>query len=66
MLYLKKKIFIDILLIRHALLTRYSQGILHESYSSTEVVLFGEILKLIVSAVLVIRENASDATNYSN
>lgn len=34
----------------HALLTRYSQGILHERYSSTEVVLVGELIKITFSA----------------
>lgn len=38
----------------HALLTRYSQGVLREQYSSTEVVLVGEIIKLIFSAYFVI------------
>eukprot|EP01041_Mallomonas_annulata_P007860 gene7860-16084_t len=47
----------------HALLTRYSQGVLHEKYSSTEVVLVGEIIKIIVSAYLILAENEdSDAT----
>ena len=38
----------------HALLARYSQGILKEEYSTTEVVLVGEILKLFVSGYLAI------------
>lgn len=38
----------------HALLTRYSQGILKEKYSSTEVVLMGELMKLIISGYLSI------------
>lgn len=42
----------------HALLTRYSQGILRESYSSTEVVLVGEFMKLIVSGYLALTDTA--------
>ena len=42
----------------HALLTRYSQGILKESYSSTEVVLVGEIIKLLVSGYLSVTDSA--------
>lgn len=38
----------------HALLTRYSQGILHEQYSSTEVVLVGELIKITFSAYCVL------------
>lgn len=34
----------------HALMSRYSQGILKEVYSTSEVVLMGEILKLLFSA----------------
>eukprot|EP00607_Mallomonas_marina_P003649 CAMPEP_0182424104 /NCGR_PEP_ID=MMETSP1167-20130531/10255_1 /TAXON_ID=2988 /ORGANISM="Mallomonas Sp, Strain CCMP3275" /LENGTH=343 /DNA_ID=CAMNT_0024603653 /DNA_START=150 /DNA_END=1181 /DNA_ORIENTATION=+ len=46
----------------HALLTRYSQGILHESYSSTEVVLVSELIKILFSAYMAIKENEeSDA-----
>ena len=33
----------------HVLLTRYSKGILQENYSGTEVVLVGELMKMIVS-----------------
>ncbi len=36
----------------HALLARYSQGILKEKYSSTEVVLMGEVMKLFISGYL--------------
>jgi Nucleotide-sugar transporter len=36
----------------HALLARYSQGILKEEYSSSEVVLVGEFIKLAVSGYL--------------
>lgn len=42
----------------HALLTRYSQGVLKESYSSTEVVLVGEFIKIIFSAYCVLTEKA--------
>lgn len=46
----------------HALLTRYSQGILKESYSSTEVVLVAELLKMIVSGYLAMTDKSdSDA-----
>ncbi len=46
----------------HALLARYSQGILKEKYSSTEVVLVGEFLKMVVSGYLtVVDTNESDA-----
>ncbi len=40
----------------HALLTRYSQGILKESYSSTEVVLVSEIIKMCVAGYLTMRD----------
>eukprot|EP01041_Mallomonas_annulata_P007956 gene7956-16289_t len=47
----------------HALIARYSQGILHEKYSSTEIILVNEIIKLVVSAVLTVWGNEeSDAT----
>lgn len=39
----------------HALLTRYSRGILKEQYSATEVVFVGEIIKLIFSGYFVLR-----------
>lgn len=39
----------------HALLTRYSQGILKEKYSATEVVFVGEIIKLIFSGYFVLK-----------
>ena len=45
---------------RHALLTRYSQGVLKESYSSTEVVLVGEVVKLVFSGIVVFRDNISE------
>ena len=46
----------------HALLTRYSQGILKERYSSTEVVLVGEFLKMIISGYLsIVDTSESDA-----
>lgn len=46
----------------HALLARYSQGILKESYSSTEVVLAGEVIKLIFSGYLaVVDRSETDA-----
>lgn len=41
---------------RHALLTRYSQGILRETYSGSEVVLVGEFVKLFFSMFLSIVE----------
>ena len=40
----------------HALMTRYSRGILKESYDSTEVVICSEITKLIVSTILYLNE----------
>mmetsp|Transcript_10140 Transcript_10140/g.15165 ORF Transcript_10140/g.15165 Transcript_10140/m.15165 type:complete len:388 (+) Transcript_10140:68-1231(+) len=40
----------------HALLTRYSQGIRKETYSSTEVVLVAEVLKLIASGYIAFRD----------
>lgn len=42
----------------HALLARYSQGILREQYSSTEVVLVGEIMKLIISGYLAVSDRS--------
>jgi len=42
----------------HALLTRYSQGILKESYSSTEVVLVAEFIKVVVSGYLTVTDKA--------
>jgi hypothetical protein len=42
----------------HALLTRYSQGVLKESYSSGEVVLVCELLKLVVSGYLTLHDTA--------
>ena len=44
----------------HALMTRYSQGILKESYSSTEVVLVAEVVKLIVSAYLTVADKSGE------
>jgi UDP-sugar transporter A1/2/3 len=38
----------------HALLSRYSQGILKEKYSSTEVVMMGELMKMIISGYLTL------------
>ena len=42
----------------HALLARYSQGILKEQYSSTEVVLVGEIIKLVASGYFAITDRS--------
>lgn len=42
----------------HALLARYSQGILKEQYSSTEVVLVGEVMKLVISGYLTLTDRA--------
>lgn len=42
----------------HALLSRYSKGILKETYSGTEVVLVGEVIKLFVSGYLAINDTA--------
>lgn len=51
--------FISTTLVYHsALLTRYSQGVLKESYSSSEVVLVGEMMKLVVSAYLTLNDTA--------
>ncbi len=40
----------------HALMTRYSQGILHEKYSSSEVVVVSETIKLVFSACMTVAE----------
>lgn len=40
----------------HALLARYSQGVLKERYSSTEVVLVGEVLKFFISGYLALKD----------
>jgi UDP-sugar transporter A1/2/3 len=46
----------------HALLTRYSQGILKEDYSKTEVVMVGEVIKMVVSGYLaVVDRSETDA-----
>eukprot|EP01031_Cornospumella_fuschlensis_P033818 gene33818-40919_t len=42
----------------HALVARYSQGVLRESYSGSEVVLVAEIIKLFFSGYLVLAEKA--------
>lgn len=42
----------------HALLARYSQGILKEQYSSTEVVLVGEVIKLVASGYFAMTDRA--------
>ena len=42
----------------HALLARYSQGVLREQYSSTEVVLVGEVIKLVTSGYLALTDRA--------
>lgn len=44
----------------HALLTRYSQGILKETYSSTEVVLVAEVIKLFVTGYFSIADKSGD------
>lgn len=38
-----------------ALLMRYSQAVLHEKYNATEVVLIGELMKVVFSAYYVLR-----------
>ena len=49
----------------HALLTRYSQGILKESYSSTEVVLVSEVMKMCVAGYLSMRDKTeTDAVGW--
>jgi UDP-sugar transporter A1/2/3 len=46
----------------HALLARFSQSIMGETYSSTEVVLVAELMKVVASAYLAITDKqASDA-----
>jgi len=40
----------------HALLTRFSRGVLKEQYNSTELVIVAEFIKLIFSGVLFLRE----------
>lgn len=50
------------LLCRHALLTRYSTSILHESYSSSEVVIVGEFIKLLFSGTLAVLEMSEPMT----
>lgn len=47
----------------HALLTRYSQGVLHEKYSSSEVVFVGEMIKFLFSGTLVTLESTEGFTN---
>jgi hypothetical protein len=42
----------------HALMTRYSQGILRETYSSAEVVLTSEFIKLVVSGYLMMSDQS--------
>jgi UDP-sugar transporter A1/2/3 len=50
----------------HALLARYSQSIREESYSSTEVVLVSELIKVIVTAVFTLTDkNDSESGPYS-
>ncbi len=44
----------------HVLMTRYSKGVLKETYSGTEVVLFGEIIKLFSSLYLIVYDRSSD------
>lgn len=44
----------------HALLTRYSQGILKEKYSATEVVFVGEVIKLIFSGYFAFKSDDSE------
>lgn len=44
----------------HALLTRYSQGILKETYSSTEVVLVAEVIKLFVTGYFSVADKSGD------
>lgn len=51
----------------HALMTRYSRGILKENYDSTEVVICSEITKLIISTILFLNEtDLKDISNNSN
>ena len=42
----------------HALLTRYSQGILKETYSSTSILICAEIIKTVFSAYLSVNDKA--------
>ena len=42
----------------HALLTRYSRGILKENYSTTGVILIAEVLKLFVSGYLAVVDHS--------
>ena len=44
----------------HVLMTRYSKGVLMETYSGSEVVLFGEIIKLFFSLYMMIYDRSSD------
>jgi hypothetical protein len=46
----------------HALMTRYSQGILRETYSSAEVVLTSEFIKLVVSGYLMMSDQSESGT----
>jgi hypothetical protein len=43
-------------------MTRYSQGILHEKYSSSEVVMASEVIKLIFSTCMTVAEMSGPAT----
>lgn len=47
----------------HALLARYAQGYLKETFSSTDVVLAAEIIKCIVSAVIVMNDHSSSQSH---
>ena len=49
-----------------ALVSRYSKGILKERYSNNEIVFWSEVLKLLVSMVMIYKENSSSSTNYLN
>ena len=40
----------------HALLSRYSKGILKETYDGSEVILVGEVLKLVISGYISFKD----------
>jgi hypothetical protein len=48
----------------HALLARYSQGVLRESYSSTEVVLVAEMIKLAFSAYFTLIDRSESGITF--
>lgn len=46
-------------------LRRYSQGVLKENYSKHEVLLFGEVVKMIFSAYVISTQKRNDASSFT-